>query len=316
MRSGRLWRCASRDFPVADRSCRACRAASQQLGLEARIGDAEQRLDDLLVAAPAQIRRAVLGDHDVAQVARDRDVPVVRHDVRTQRLACPARGADADDRARAGQLVGLGDEVVLPADAADDLAALQSVGDHRAAQRDHHAGVDEARVAPLQLAQHRVVDAVDAPHAVHADQLGLVARHRGQRLRRNHAARGRSPRACGCRRAAARRARMRTRPRARPHRRWSAGHSLAAAHQHAVAPIAPRHRTRPTASAARRRLPRAAIRSRRRRAAPRAARASGALRTRSGSARAAGRHGRRRGACTMPARIRCRKPLTNISLQP
>ena len=44
------------------------------------------------------------------------------------------------------QREGLRDEIVLAADAADDLAAFERVRDHRAQQRRHHGVVDEARL--------------------------------------------------------------------------------------------------------------------------------------------------------------------------
>jgi len=54
----------------------------EQLVLESRVGDVQQSLDDLLIAARAQIGDAVLGDDEVAQVAWDGAVSVAGDDVR------------------------------------------------------------------------------------------------------------------------------------------------------------------------------------------------------------------------------------------
>src|SRR3546814_6442310 len=59
---------------------------SQQAGLEARIGNADERLGDLVIVLRAQIGHAVFGDDDVPQVARNRRVPVVEQHV-ADRLA-------------------------------------------------------------------------------------------------------------------------------------------------------------------------------------------------------------------------------------
>src|SRR5262245_32603436 len=52
--------------------------APQQFILETRIGDREHRRDHVAVALAAQIGDAVFRHHDVAQMARDRGVAVVR----------------------------------------------------------------------------------------------------------------------------------------------------------------------------------------------------------------------------------------------
>ncbi len=127
-------------------------------------------------------------------MARDGRAAVAVADVRLDAAVAVARGAHGDERPAAGQLVGLRDEVVLPADAADDAPVREPVGDQRAAERDHHGRVHESRVAALrQLAlparAQQLVREADrhhreqcAPGIRHLAQLaveGLRAQHEG-----------------------------------------------------------------------------------------------------------------------------------------
>ena len=95
-----------------------------------------------------------------------------------------ARRAHRDDRAAARQVVRLGDEVELPADAADDAAVLEAVRDDRAAERRHHRGIDEARIAPLRDLRLpvRAEQLVREADRHHAKQRALLVRHGAQFL--------------------------------------------------------------------------------------------------------------------------------------
>jgi hypothetical protein len=62
-------------------------------------------------------------------------------------------GAQHHHQPRVGQRMRHGHEVVLPAHAADHLAALQRVAGRRAQQRHHHRGVHEARLGALRALQ-------------------------------------------------------------------------------------------------------------------------------------------------------------------
>src|SRR6059058_2276543 len=103
--------------------------ARQQLLLKARVGHVQECCDRLLVGAPANVRDAVLGDDDIAQVSRNGGVPVAPQEVRGGAATPGARGAHAQYRARIGERVRHGDEVVLSADARYNLARLELVGD-------------------------------------------------------------------------------------------------------------------------------------------------------------------------------------------
>jgi len=133
---------------------------------------------------PAQVGDAVLGDHEIAQVPRNGLVSVVPHDVGGGAAVARAGGAHAQDRARPRQRVRHGDEVVLTADAAHHLPALQRIGDRSPEQRHHHGGVDAARGAPLQDTQLLVgaVELVHERHPAHAElrplALGQLAQRR------------------------------------------------------------------------------------------------------------------------------------------
>src|SRR5690606_19126153 len=96
-----------------------------QLVLEPGIGYGEHRGDAVAVAPAAQLGDAVFGDEDVAQMARDGGVAVAPQDARFAPALRPARRVERDDRARAVERQGLGDEIVLPADAGNDLPVLQ-----------------------------------------------------------------------------------------------------------------------------------------------------------------------------------------------
>ena len=61
---------------------------------------------------------------------------------------CGAGRPQHDDRARIVERERLRHEIVLAADAADDLTAFDRVGNDRAEQRRHHGVVDEARLDP------------------------------------------------------------------------------------------------------------------------------------------------------------------------
>ena len=149
--------------------------------LEARVGDAQQALHAFGVGGAAQVGHAVLGDDDIAQVARDGAVGVAPHDVGVQAGRVVVRGAQRQHRAGAGQRVRLRDEVVLPAHAGDDAAVGQRVGRRGAQQRHLHRRVDEPGVAPLRALERlgrigAVVQLVDEGDAGHRDvgQLGIA----------------------------------------------------------------------------------------------------------------------------------------------
>ena len=143
--------------------------AAQQFVLETRVRDRQHGGDHVTIGLPAQIGDAVFRHHDVAQMARDGGVAVVPADVRGGAPFAVARRAQQDDRARIIQREALGDEIVLSADPAHDLAVLQPIGDHGAEQGRHHGVVDEARLharAPLGgLVAIELVDERDRGHA-------------------------------------------------------------------------------------------------------------------------------------------------------
>ena len=112
-----------RDAPIARELSGRLRLASQ-IGLEARVGDRDQRRGNFRVALSAQVSNPVFGDHDVAQVARDRDVPVVEDDVRFGRAARFTGRAQEQHRPCALELVRHRDEVVLSAHAAQHSPVL------------------------------------------------------------------------------------------------------------------------------------------------------------------------------------------------
>jgi hypothetical protein len=162
-------------------------ACAHQFVLEARVGHGDQALDHFAVGLAAQVGHAVLGDDDVAQVARNGDVAVVPDDAAVQAVLVVVRGAQHQDRARVGQRMRHGHEVVLPAHAADHLAVFQRVAGRGAQQRHDHGGVHEARLAPLralQLARRlccpvELVDEVDARHVdARASSCGGMPRSR------------------------------------------------------------------------------------------------------------------------------------------
>ncbi len=136
--------------------------------LEARIADVQQRLDHHRIGLAAQIGDAVLGDHDVAQMPWDRAVAVLPDDVRTDVAAGLAPTAQNQNRARIVQRMALGDEVVLPADAAEHPPVFQLIGHARAQQRHGEHGVDESRIQALQALEFflpvQLVDVADAGH--------------------------------------------------------------------------------------------------------------------------------------------------------
>ena len=78
-------------------------------------------------ALSVQVRNAVLGDYDVAQVARDGDVPITEHDVRSDSSARFARAAQLQHGMPVRQGVRLGYEVVLPAYTTHDATVVQTV---------------------------------------------------------------------------------------------------------------------------------------------------------------------------------------------
>src|SRR5450830_2058967 len=99
-----------------------------QLRLEARIGDVQQRFDDLGVSLATQIGNAVLGLHDIPQMPGDGAMPILPDDVRIDLTARFAPAAQDQDRPRALQRMPLGHKVVLPADTAEHPAVFQLVG--------------------------------------------------------------------------------------------------------------------------------------------------------------------------------------------
>src|SRR3546814_3304898 len=90
---------------------------SQQAGLEERIGNADERLGDLVIVLRAQNGHAVFGDDDVPQVARNRRVPVVEQHVADRLADGVAYRAHHQYRSAGLKLMCLGNEVVLTAHA-------------------------------------------------------------------------------------------------------------------------------------------------------------------------------------------------------
>ena len=103
----RPWPAAAVRPGSANRPPPACAAMTSRSDLAAQVGD------------------AVFGHHDVAQMARDRGVAVVPEDVRAGLAAGRAGRAQHDDGAGVLQREALGDEIVLPADAAHHPAVLE-----------------------------------------------------------------------------------------------------------------------------------------------------------------------------------------------
>jgi hypothetical protein len=77
---------------------------------------------------------------------------------------------------------GLRHEIILAADAADDLAVLETVGNRCAQQRRHHGAVDEARIdargAFLLLV---TIELIGEGHRHHADARAILLAHLAQR---------------------------------------------------------------------------------------------------------------------------------------
>ena len=111
-----------------------------QAWLETRVADIQQRLNHCRVGLAAQVGDAVLGNHDVAQVAWDRAMAVLPDDVGTDLAAGFAVAAQDQDRARAFKGVALGNEIVLPADSAEHSSIFQLVG---------HPGTNKVMVKAL-----------------------------------------------------------------------------------------------------------------------------------------------------------------------
>ena len=154
----------------------------EQAVLEAPICHIDQPLDHLGVALSTQIGNAILGDNDVPEMARDRGMAVERHDIGFQRLATAASGSDTQYRAGAGQVMGHGHKIVLPADAADDRTVLQRVGRDRTAKSRNHAGVYKPGVLPLRAVEIVVLQQlVGAQHAGHADFFLISPKSYGDR---------------------------------------------------------------------------------------------------------------------------------------
>ena len=98
-----------------------------QLGLETGIRNAKHGRDHILIRSAAQVGHAIFGDDDVAQMTRDRLMPINPADVRCGLAAGRAGRAQHDNRARIRQCESLFDEIVLSADAADHTAIFQPI---------------------------------------------------------------------------------------------------------------------------------------------------------------------------------------------
>ena len=145
IRSGKFSRCAARNLKIL-RQLAGILGVPRQFGLEAGIRDRQHRRDGFGVGFSSDVGDAIFGDEDVAQMPRNGLVAVVPADVGLRLCAGLPRRFQREDRSRALQREGLRHEIILAADAADDLAVLEAVGNRRAHQRRHHRVVDEARI--------------------------------------------------------------------------------------------------------------------------------------------------------------------------
>ena len=142
-----------------------------QLHLEAAVGHVEHGHDHFLIGLAAQVRDPVLGDHHIAQMAGNGVVRVGEQHIGRRLAAALAPRPGHQNGARTGQFMGLADEVVLAADAAEHPTVLKLIGDRRAQQRGGERRVDETRVAALQKAQRlTAVKIVDQVHPGHIDR--------------------------------------------------------------------------------------------------------------------------------------------------
>src|SRR5580704_11547109 len=134
--------------------------------------------NNLAVAFAAQIGNAVFGDDDIAQMARNGGVAITPKDVGLiLAIARPDR-AQHDRRTRVFKRKALCDEIVLPTDAADDAAVVETVGDHVAEQRCHHRVIKKAGFdAGAALFVLVAVDLVDEGNPGHAEFLRSLGRH-------------------------------------------------------------------------------------------------------------------------------------------
>ena len=195
IRSGKFSRCAARNFKTPSAACRHP-SRLRQFVLKARIRDRQHRRDRLGVGFSADIGDAVFGDEDIAQMPRNGLVAVVPADVGLRLCAGLPRRFQRQDRARALQRKSLRHEIVLAADAAHDLAVIETVGDRSPHQRRHHRIVDEARIdARAALGVLVAIKLVGERHRHHLDARELLRRHLAQACCRTISARGRTRRA-------------------------------------------------------------------------------------------------------------------------
>ena len=90
-------------------------------------------------------------------------------------------GTQDDDRPRIVQCKGLGHEIVLAADAADDLPVSKPIGNHVAHECCHHGVVDEARLySGAALRSLASIQFVDIGNGRHMELGQLRLRHIAQ----------------------------------------------------------------------------------------------------------------------------------------
>ena len=125
----------------------------EQLLLEARVGDVDHRRDALRVGAAAQVGDAVFGDRDVAQVARDRRVPVAgtMFDASLPSLRRVER-THRTERAP-GSACAIATKLYWPPTPETTRPSASPSETAAPSVRQHHGGVDEARVIALRHAQ-------------------------------------------------------------------------------------------------------------------------------------------------------------------
>src|SRR5690606_13343423 len=118
---------------------------------------------------------------DVTQMTRNGSVAVLPDQIRGHPAFTLAPAAQHQDGARTGQLVGLADEIVLPAYTAEHAAAFQLIRHAGTQQSGREHGIDEARIAALlALQRFTAVELIDDTHAGHVDAIPLRLRQFAQ----------------------------------------------------------------------------------------------------------------------------------------
>ena len=154
----------------------------RQFALKPGIRHRQHRRDRLGIRFSPDIGNAVLSDKHVAQMPRNGLMAIAPADIGLRASARPPRRLQREDRACAVQRKGLRHEIILAADAADDLAVFQPVRHRSPHQGRHHRIVDEARVdARPALGVLVTVERVGEGYRHHLDARDLRGRHLAQR---------------------------------------------------------------------------------------------------------------------------------------